>query len=112
MRGAAGVTRGTETPGDRLDEAATLLRALGSPIRLLIIDELRDGERCVHELIEATERRGRAASQSLVSQHLRVLRGARLVTAQRRGQEMAYRLVDTHVAHIATDAMGHVAEQP
>lgn len=110
MRGAAGATRGTETPGDRLDEATTLLRALGSPIRLLIIDELRAGKRCIHELIDRTP--WQAASQSLVSQHLRVLRGARLVTAQLRGQARAYRLVDTHVAHIATDAMGHVAEQP
>lgn len=49
MRGAAGATRGTETPGDRLDEATTLLRALGSPIRLLIIDELRDGEHVVEQ---------------------------------------------------------------
>lgn len=96
--------------GDSLEEAAGLLRALAAPIRLLIIDELRDGERCVHELIEATERRGRGASQSLVSQHLRVLRAARLVSANRRGQEMVYRLEDSHVARIAVDALGHVSE--
>ena len=97
------------SPAD-LTAAADLLRALGSPIRLMIVDELRHGQRCVHDLVSASGRTGRQASQSLISQHLRVLRGSGLVSTERRGQEIAYGLVDAHVAHIVADALGHVAE--
>jgi ArsR family transcriptional regulator, zinc-responsive transcriptional repressor len=85
--------------------AAELLKTLGNPVRLGIVTVLADGERCVHELVEAT-----GVSQPLVSQHLRVLRSAHLVTGTRRGREVAYRLADHHVAHIAADAVLHAEE--
>jgi len=90
-----------------LTGAAELLRALGNPVRLAIVVELAAGERCVHELVEVT-----GVTQPLVSQHLRVLRGARLIAGTRRGREVAYGLVDDHVAHIAMDAVRHAAEDP
>jgi ArsR family transcriptional regulator, zinc-responsive transcriptional repressor len=89
---------------DLLD-ACDLLRALGTPHRLAIVLELAEGPRCVHELVG-----GLAISQSLASQHLRVLRSAGLVTAARRGKETVYRLADDHVAHIARDALTHGGE--
>lgn len=99
----------TVSPAD-IDAAADLLRALSAPVRFMIVHELRDEERCVHELIDALRRGGRPVSQSLMSQHLRVLRGAGLVTTERRGQEIAYRLVDRHVATIAAGALEHAGE--
>lgn len=87
--------------------AAELLRALGNPVRLAIVTALAGGERCVHELVDDA-----GVSQPLVSQHLRVLRAARLIAGTRRGREMAYRLADDHVAHIAADAILHAAESP
>jgi ArsR family transcriptional regulator, zinc-responsive transcriptional repressor len=88
-----------------LEEAAELLRALGNPIRLGIVTELAAEARCVHELVELT-----GASQPLVSQHLRVLRGAQLIIGERRGREIVYRLADHHVSHIAADAIAHAGE--
>lgn len=88
------------------EAAATLLRALSHPLRVAIVAELGHGERCVHELVESLE-----VNQPLVSQHLRVLRGARVVTGRRRAREVAYRLTDTHVAHIVGDAITHAREQ-
>jgi ArsR family transcriptional regulator, zinc-responsive transcriptional repressor len=88
-----------------LDAASGLLKALASPIRLAVIMDLEQGPRCVHELLESL-----SASQSLLSQHLRVLRGAGLVSTERRGREIAYRLADDHVAHIVRDAISHVRE--
>ncbi|MBM3675674.1 MAG: helix-turn-helix transcriptional regulator [Actinobacteria bacterium] len=88
-----------------LEAAAGLLRALASPIRLAIVHELGTEPRCVHELVELLD-----ASQPLVSQHLRVLRGARLVTTERRGKEVVYMLTDEHVSHIAFDAIRHSQE--
>jgi ArsR family transcriptional regulator len=100
------VVMGRRRP-EELQEPADLLKAIASPVRLAIVLELRDGDRCVHELVEATE-----VSQALVSQHLRVLRGARVVTGTRRGREIAYRLTDDHVTRIVLDAIDHSEEGP
>jgi len=87
--------------------AGELLRALGAPHRLAIVLELADGPRCVHELVERL-----GISQSLTSQHLRVLRNTGLAVGTRRGKETAYALADDHVAHIARDALAHSTEHP
>lgn len=87
------------------DEAGELLRALAAPLRIAIVTELGDGPRCVHELVDAL-----GAPQPLVSQHLRVLRGAGVVRGQRRGREIAYSLTDEHIAHIVADAVTHARE--
>jgi ArsR family transcriptional regulator len=89
----------------QLADAAELLRALGTPHRLAIVLELADGPRCVHELVDSL-----GISQSLASQHLRVLRSIGLVSGTRRGKETLYALADEHVAHIARDALIHGAE--
>lgn len=88
-----------------LTAATDLLRALGAPYRLAIVLELANGPRCVHELVERL-----GISQSLASQHLRVLRNTGLAVATRRGKETAYALADKHVAHIARDAVAHGTE--
>ena len=85
--------------------AAEFLRALGHPLRMGIVEMLADKPRCVHELVEAL-----GADQPLVSQHLRVLRSARVLRTERRGKEILYSLTDGHVAHIVGDAMTHVQE--
>ena len=85
--------------------ATELLKALANPLRLAIVVELQQGPRCVHELVETLQ-----ASQPLVSQHLRVLRQARLVAAERQGREIVYSLSDEHVAHIVGDAINHAEE--
>jgi DNA-binding transcriptional ArsR family regulator len=90
----------------RLEAAAELLRSLAAPVRLAVLVELSAEARCVHELVEALR-----VSQPLVSQHLRVLRAARLVVAERRGREVVYRLRDEHIARIVTDAIRHVEEE-
>lgn len=85
--------------------AGELLRALAAPMRIAIVTELATGARCVHEIVDAL-----GAPQPLISQHLRVLRGAGVVTGERRGREIAYVLTDDHIAHIVTDAIKHAGE--
>jgi len=82
-----------------------LFSCLASPVRVRLIEQLMAGEACVHDLVDAL-----GLPQPLVSQHLRVLRAARLVTRSRRGREMAYALADDHVAHIVADALAHARE--
>lgn len=96
----------TSTAGyEDYEGAGELLRALSAPIRIAIVTELANGERCVHDLVEKL-----GAAQPLVSQHLRVLRGAGVVRGSRRGREIAYALVDDHIAHIVADAVSHARE--
>ena len=91
---------------DAYQRASELLRALAATVRVAIVSELAaHGERYVHELVEALK-----VPQPLVSQHLRVLRGSAVVRAERRGREIAYTLVDDHVAHIVADAVAHAGE--
>jgi DNA-binding transcriptional ArsR family regulator len=92
-------TKGFQAAGD-------LLKVLAAPVRLAIVMELADQPRFVHELVERL-----GLSQPLVSQHLRVLRGARLVRVERHGRGAAYSLADQHVAHIVADAIQHSKEE-
>ena len=96
---------------DRLAAAVDLFKALASAIRLATVVELGEGPRCVHELQTSLEASGRTVSQPLLSQHLKVLREAGLVTATRRGTEIAYQLADAHVGHIVNDAIRHSQEE-
>ena len=88
------------------EAAGELLRVLAAPVRLAIVMELAEQPRFVHELVARL-----GLSQPLVSQHLRVLRGARLVGVERQGREAAYSLTDQHVAHIVADAVQHSREE-
>jgi len=88
-----------------LDAAGEILRALAAPVRIAIVLQLQQAERCVHELVDALE-----VPQPLVSQHLRILKQAGVVSSERSGREVLYRLVDHHLAHIVVDAVAHASE--
>jgi ArsR family transcriptional regulator len=77
---------------------AEQLRALAEPNRLRIIALLRDSEHCVCEIESAM-----GLSQSLISNHLRVLRRAGLVRARRDPSDarwIYYRLEPDAVEHL------------
>jgi DNA-binding transcriptional ArsR family regulator len=90
---------------DVLDTSGDLLRALAAPVRIAIVLQLRESARCVHELVDAL-----AVPQPLVSQHLRILKAAGVVSGERSGREVMYRLVDHHLADIVLAAVTHAAE--
>lgn len=92
-------------PPGVLADAGELLRALAAPVRIAIVLQLREADRCVHELVDELD-----VAQPLISQHLRVLKTAGVVQGERRGREVVYRLVDDHLAHIVVDAVAHVQE--
>ncbi len=91
--------------GSTFDETAEMFKALSSPLRLAIVHAVHASPKCVHELVDEL-----GVSQPLVSQHLRVLRAARVVHGERRGREIAYLLTDHHIGHIVSDALAHTAE--
>ncbi len=72
---------------------AELCKVLTDPKRLLLIDALRDAERCVGELAQQI-----GMSLPNASQHLSVLRHAGLVAARREGTTVHYRLIEPRIA--------------
>lgn len=64
-----------------------VFHALSDPTRLQIVRKLRHGERCVCELTDALD-----AAQSRLSFHLKVLKGAGLVSDRREGRWIYYEL--------------------
>jgi DNA-binding transcriptional ArsR family regulator len=70
-------------------DLADLFKALADPTRVAIVNRLASGDACcVCDLTEAFE-----LSQPTVSHHLRILREAGVVDAERRGTWAYYRLV-------------------
>jgi DNA-binding transcriptional ArsR family regulator len=94
-------------PRPILEAAGELLRGLAAPVRIAIVLQLRESQRCVHELVDAL-----GVPQPLVSQHLKILKAAGVVAGERSGREVLYRLVDQHLAHIVVDAVEHAGEDP
>lgn len=76
-----------------VEHAARVANAMDSPLRLQILLLLSTGEHVVHELVSELGK-----SQPLISQHLRVLKRADLVTSVRRGREVLYSLAYPEVA--------------
>jgi DNA-binding transcriptional ArsR family regulator len=74
----------------RFEARARVLKALAHPSRLLIVDELSRGERCVCELTEMI-----GADTSTVSKHLSVLKAADIVRDDKRGAMVYYHLKTT-----------------
>lgn len=72
---------------ERYAARTRVLKALAHPTRLFLVDELAAGERCVCELTE-----GIGDDMSTVSKHLSLLRDAGVVSSERRGQQIYYRL--------------------
>lgn len=92
-------------PDIGLAETAQLFKVLGNESRLRLVRLLAEHPRTVGALSELT-----GMSQPLVSQHLRTLRQSELVTANRHGKEVTYRVADEHVTHVIEDAFVHVQE--
>ncbi len=74
-------------PREAFAERARVIKALAHPSRLLIVDELSRGERCVCELTELV-----GHDISTVSKHLALLRQSGIVADEKRGLQVYYRL--------------------
>jgi DNA-binding transcriptional ArsR family regulator len=86
-------TDGTDIPHPLpdllVDLVAERFRVLGEPMRIKLMDRLRDGEASVSELQEAVE-----ASQQNVSKHLGILRAAGMVSRTKQGTRTVYAISD------------------
>ena len=76
---------------------ADVIAAAGHPIRLAIIDYLKDGEQCVCDIAIYV-----GAQRSNVSRHLAVLLNAGIVEQRKDGLRMIYTLRTPCILNIAT----------
>ncbi len=84
---------------------AETFKLLGDPTRLRILFFCLEHPRSVGDIAASLD-----LSQSLVSHHLRLLRGARLVRGNRQAKQIFYELADKHVSDMLVDMAHHVCE--
>ncbi len=88
-----------------LPELADLFRLLGDASRLSIVLRCMQAPIAVTEIANQTN-----LSQSLVSHHLRLLKAARLVKAQRQGRQIFYQVADFHITAMLSNMLEHMQE--
>lgn len=84
-----------------------LLAAAAHPARMLALVALRRRG----PLSAGTLQQLAALEQSAMSHQLRLLREARLITAERRGKQVIYALADDCVARLVEEALAHAIEK-
>ena len=93
---------------DLLERIANVLKVMGNPFRLRILQVLHEGEHSVTEILDRV-----GGSQANVSKHLNVLRSADLVSSRREGVSVYYRISDASVFSICEtvcDSLLHQAK--
>jgi len=82
---------------DVVQQVASYFSILSEPMRLRILNLLRDGEKCVQDLVEAT-----ATSQANVSKHLKVMMQAGILARRSEGTAAYYRVTDDLTYELCT----------
>ena len=78
-----------------LELKAELLKALAQPTRLRILELLRDGEKCICEIVPAIN-----GEQSNVSRHISLMQKSHLVTTRKDGVKVMVKVTDREIFNI------------
>lgn len=96
-------------PAEVVQQIADYFSILSEPMRLKILNLLRDGEKCVQDLVIATQ-----TSQANVSKHLKVMLRAGILTRRTAGTSAFYGVSDTlsfQLCHLVCDRMASRIEE-
>ena len=93
-------------PDDLVELIAQRFRVLGEPMRIKLLDYLREGEATVQELAEAA-----GSTQQNVSKHLGVLLQAGIVGRRKEGNFSRYSIADQGVFALCEDVCGSLEAQ-
>lgn len=93
-------------PEPLVDLIAKRFRCLAEPMRIRLLDRMRDGAATVGELQEAT-----GASQQNVSKHLRVLLDEGIVRRTKAGTRAQYAIADEGVFELCEQVCGGLRRQ-
>ena len=89
-----------------MELVAQRFRVLGEPMRIKLLDRLREGEASVGELQEAL-----GASQQNVSKHLAILHAAGMVSRAKQGNRTLYAISDPDIFDLCNQVCGGVRRQ-
>jgi ArsR family transcriptional regulator, lead/cadmium/zinc/bismuth-responsive transcriptional repressor len=95
----------TYPPENTVAELADLFRLLGDTTRLRIVLSCLHEPKAVGDIANTLD-----LSSSLVSHHLRLLKAARIVKAQRDGKQVFYAAADQHISDVLEDMLDHIGE--
>jgi DNA-binding transcriptional ArsR family regulator len=87
-------------------QIAQYFSVLGEPMRLRILDLLRDGEKCVQDLVCAMD-----TSQANVSKHLKVMLQAGILDRRTEGTSAYYRVADELIFDLCGLVCDRIAER-
>lgn len=93
-------------PDPLVNLIAKRFRVIGEPMRIKLLDALRDGPATVQELTTAT-----GATQQNVSKHLAVLLDAGIVLREKQGNFARYEIVDDSVFDLCEQVCGGLRRQ-
>jgi DNA-binding transcriptional ArsR family regulator len=93
-------------PEPLLELVAYRFRVIGEPMRIRLLEQLRDGSATVGQLTEAL-----GAGQQNVSKHLGVLYQAGILSREKQGTAVRYSIADTTVFELCELVCGRLREQ-
>lgn len=85
----------SENTNDKIRFKSTVFHALSDPIRLEILTYLRDGEKCVCEIVPHLN-----LIQPLVSRHLKILKDTGIIRCRKDGTKRMYSIVDSRIFNV------------
>ena len=74
---------------------AKIFKALSDPIRIEILEFLRDGEKCVCKIVPHVD-----LIQPVVSRHLKILKNCGMVTKRKEGNKRFYSIAEPQIFKI------------
>jgi ArsR family transcriptional regulator len=81
-----------------LELKAEILKALAQPTRMKILECLRDGEKCICEIVPAIN-----GEQSNISRHISLMQKSHLVTTRKDGVRVMVKVRDPRIFEILDD---------
>jgi len=93
-------------PDELVELIASRFRVIGEPMRIKLLDRLRDGGATVNELAGAL-----GASQQNVSKHLGVLHRAGVVTRAKEGTAVRYAIADESIFMLCEQVCGGMRDE-
>jgi DNA-binding transcriptional ArsR family regulator len=93
-------------PTEVVQQVAEYFSVLSEPMRLRILNLLRDGERCVQDLVDATQ-----TSQANVSKHLKVMLQAGILTRRSEGTSAFYSVSDPLIFDLCSLVCDRIASR-
>ncbi|MDJ0620060.1 MAG: metalloregulator ArsR/SmtB family transcription factor [Calothrix sp. MO_192.B10] len=93
-------------PTEVVQQVAEYFSLLSEPTRLRLLHLLRDEEKCVQELVEATQ-----TSQANVSKHLKIMWQAGILSRRSEGTSAYYRVEDEMIFELCNQVCDRLASR-